>query len=103
MGKEGIHHWIRTTLQGHIVGIWIYFSCPIATVFLILNYQDGTLVIKSVNAEQLARIRRRMGFPGRPKADGDHGRLGVDQRPWITVLSPSSLTSMSTIAQVQPR
>jgi hypothetical protein len=45
MGKEGIRHWIRTTLQGHIVGIWIYFSCPIAAVFLILNYQDGTLTM----------------------------------------------------------
>jgi hypothetical protein len=45
MGKEGIRHWIRTTLLGHIVGIWIYFSCPIATVFLILNYQDGTLTV----------------------------------------------------------
>ena len=45
MGKEGFRHWTRTTLLGHIVGIWIYFSCPIATVFLILNYQDGTLTM----------------------------------------------------------
>jgi hypothetical protein len=43
VGKEGFRHWVRTTLQGHIVGIWIYFSCPIAAVFLFLNYQDGTL------------------------------------------------------------
>jgi len=45
MGKEGFRHWVRTTLQGHIVGIWIYFSCPIAGVFLFLNYQDGTLTV----------------------------------------------------------
>ena len=45
MSKEGIRHWIRTTLQGHIVGTWIYFSSPIAAVFLILNYQDGTLTV----------------------------------------------------------
>jgi hypothetical protein len=45
MSKEGIRHWIRTTLQGHIVGIWIYFSFPIAAVSLFLNYQDGTLTV----------------------------------------------------------
>jgi hypothetical protein len=42
MGEEGFRHWVRTTLQGHIVGIWIYFSCPIAAVFLFLNYQENT-------------------------------------------------------------
>jgi hypothetical protein len=45
MSKQGIRHWIRTTLEGHVVGIWIYFSCPIAAVFLYLNYQDGTLTV----------------------------------------------------------
>lgn len=45
MSKEDIRHWIRTTLEGHIVGIWIYFSLPIAAVFLFLNYQDGTLTV----------------------------------------------------------
>jgi hypothetical protein len=45
MSKEDFRHWVRTTLQGHIVGIWIYFSCPIAAVFLFLNYQDGTLTV----------------------------------------------------------
>jgi len=45
MSKESFRHWVRTTLQGHIVGIWIYFSCPIAAVFLFLNYQDGTLTV----------------------------------------------------------
>jgi hypothetical protein len=45
MGKEGIRHWIRTTLQGHIVGVWIYCSCPLTAVFLFLNYQDGTLTV----------------------------------------------------------
>jgi hypothetical protein len=46
MRKEGFRHWIRTTLQGYIVGIWIYFSCPITAVFLFLNYQDGTLTVE---------------------------------------------------------
>lgn len=45
MGNAGFRHWVRTTLQGHIVGIWIYFSCPGAAVLLLLNYQDGTLNI----------------------------------------------------------
>jgi hypothetical protein len=45
MSTEGIRHWIRTSLRGHIVGIWMYFSCPIAAVFLFLNYQDGTLTL----------------------------------------------------------
>jgi hypothetical protein len=45
MSKDGFRHWVRTTLQGHIVGIWIYFSCPIAVVFLFLDYQDGTLSV----------------------------------------------------------
>jgi hypothetical protein len=43
MSKEGFRHWVRTTLQGHIVGVWIYFSCPLTVIFLFLNYQDGTL------------------------------------------------------------
>jgi hypothetical protein len=43
VGKEGFRHWVRTTLQGLIVGVWIYFSCPLAVIFLFLNYQDGTL------------------------------------------------------------
>jgi hypothetical protein len=45
MSEEGFRHWVRTTLQGHIVGIWIYASCPFAAVFLFLNYQDGTLTV----------------------------------------------------------
>ena len=45
MSTERFRHWVRTTLQGHILGIWIYFSCPIAAVFLFLNYQDGTLTV----------------------------------------------------------
>jgi hypothetical protein len=45
MGKDGFRDWVRKTLQGHIVGIWIYFSCPIGAVLLFLNYQDGTLTV----------------------------------------------------------
>lgn len=45
MGQEGFRHWVRTTPQGHIVGIWIYFSCPIAAVFLFVNYQDDSLTV----------------------------------------------------------
>jgi len=43
MSTQNFRHWVRTTLQGHIVGIWMYFSCPIAVMGIILNYQDGTL------------------------------------------------------------
>jgi hypothetical protein len=46
MSKEGFRHWVRTTLQGHIVGVWICFSCPLAAAFLFLNYQDGTLTLE---------------------------------------------------------
>jgi hypothetical protein len=57
MSKEGIRHWIRTTLQGHIVGIWIYFSCPVAAVMLFLNYQDRTLTIDWNTAKRELRKR----------------------------------------------